>query len=43
MDDVKKYKRSIQGTSNRLIDINGIVEKGRARKHDIGEKRHHGY
>ena len=32
MEDIQKYKKTIQGTSNRHIDINPIIEKNKARK-----------
>ena len=31
-NQLKKYQNSIQGTSNRHIDISTIIEKGRQKK-----------
>ena len=32
MEEMQKYRRTIQGTSNRLIDVTPIIEKTRMRK-----------
>lgn len=39
MEEIKKYKRTIQGTSNRHIDITPIIEKTRMRKAMLSEKK----
>lgn len=32
MEEMQKYRRTIQGTSNRMIDVTPIIEKTRMRK-----------
>jgi len=35
MDNISKYRQTIQGTSNRLVDVTSIVEKTRLRKAEM--------
>lgn len=42
-NQLKKYQNSIQGTSNRHIDISTIIEKGRQKKHLLTGNRVMGY
>mmetsp|Transcript_39798 Transcript_39798/g.52105 ORF Transcript_39798/g.52105 Transcript_39798/m.52105 type:complete len:106 (+) Transcript_39798:770-1087(+) len=39
MEEVQKYKKTIQGTSNRLIDVTPIIEKTRIRKGQGSQNR----
>lgn len=39
MNEIKKYKKTIQGTSNRHIDVVPIIEKTRMRKAMFSEKK----
>ena len=43
MAKITTYKKAIQGTSNRHIDINPILEKNRSRKAELNSRRHMGY
>ena len=42
-NQLKKYQNSIQGTSNRHIDISTIIEKGRQKKQLLTGNRVMGY
>ena len=39
MEDVKKYKKTIQGTSNRHLDVTGIYYRAQIKKAMIGDAR----
>ena len=43
MEKVTRYKKTIQGTSNRHISISGILEKDKSRKAELNSRRHMGY
>ena len=43
MDKVKTYKKAIQGTSNRHVNVNGILYKEQSRKAELNTRRHHGH
>jgi len=41
MQDINKYKKTIQGTSNRHIDISPIIAKNRIRRTHASQRRMH--
>lgn len=39
MNEINKYKKTIQGTSNRHMDVSTIINKGKVRNEQISMRR----
>ena len=43
MAEVEKYKKTITGTSGRLVNLNGYMERERYKKSELALRKHYNF